>query len=75
MNDAIISIHELRALRELISSIADRHISRRELAERWGISPSTLDRRVKAGIAPRPVHGKWPLSTVIRWETEQMHGG
>ena len=74
MSDTYIILSELRAIRELVSNISDRHLGRRELAARWGISPATLDRRVKAGIAPRPVHGKWPLSTTLRFEAKQMHG-
>lgn len=32
---------------------------------------ATLDRRVKAGSAPRPINGKWPLSVVVDWEMQQ----
>ena len=71
MSEAETILREVRNLREFVATIADRHIGRHELAERWDISPATLDRRVKAGSAPRPINGKWPLSVVVEWEMQQ----
>lgn len=62
---------ELRAIREFMATIADRRLDRKELAARWGVSPSTLDRRVKTGSAPQPTNGRWPLSEIIEWEMSQ----
>jgi predicted DNA-binding transcriptional regulator AlpA len=59
---------ELKAIREFMASIGDRHLDRHEFAERLGVSVDTLDRRVKSGAAPPPLHGKWPLSVIVEWE-------
>jgi len=59
---------ELKAIREFMASIGDRHMDRHEFAERLGVSVDTLDRRVKAGSVPRPLNGKWPLSAIVEWE-------
>lgn len=65
---------ELRAIREFMATIADRRLDRKEFADRLGVSPSTLDRRVKAGTAPAPTNGRWPLSEIIEWELSQKSG-
>lgn len=59
---------ELRVIREFMATIGDRHMDRHEFAERLGVSVDTLDRRVKAGSVPKPLHGKWPLSEIVEWE-------
>ena len=41
------------------------------LAQRLGISTSTLARRVQSGAVPAPVNGRWPLATVVEWEAAQ----
>lgn len=62
---------ELRAIREFMAGIGERNLDRAQYAERLGISPSTLDRRVKAGTAAKPQNGKWPLSSIIEFEQSQ----
>lgn len=62
---------ELRAIREFIATMADRRLDRKEFADRLGVSPSTLDRRVKAKTVPAPTNGRWPLSEIIEWEMSQ----
>lgn len=59
---------ELRAIREFMEGIGNKHLDRHEFANRLGVSVDTLARRVKAGSVPQPVHGKWPLSAIIEWE-------
>lgn len=59
---------ELRAIREFMEGIGNKHLDRHEFAARLGVSVDTLARRVKAGSVPQPVHGKWPLSAIIEWE-------
>lgn len=59
---------ELRAIREFMEGIGNKHLDRHEFADRLGVSVDTLARRVKAGSVPQPVHGKWPLSAIIEWE-------
>lgn len=63
--------NELREIRELLACLADRHLSRQEMAARLGVSLSTLDRRVKARSAPPPTQGRWPLSEVLAWERQR----
>lgn len=59
---------ELRAIREFMAAIGDRHLDRHEFAERLSVSVDTLDRRVKARTVPQPLNGKWPLSSIVEWE-------
>lgn len=66
--------HDLKAIREFMANIGDRRLDRREFADRLGIHPATLDRRVKAGSVPRPVDGRWPLSVILAWEESQQRG-
>lgn len=70
MTDATI-IDELKALREMLSGIAEKHMDRQEVADRLGVHQTTLDRWVKAGSFPRPKNGKWLLSHVIQWERDR----
>lgn len=65
---------DLRAIREFMAGIGDRRLSRAEFADRLGVHPTTLDRRVKAGSVPRPVDGRWPLSAILAWEESQKRG-
>jgi len=53
-------------------AVANRHLSRSEIAKRLGVSPSTIDRRAAAGSIPRPINGRWLLSEVMAWEAGQQ---
>jgi len=53
-------------------AVANRHLSRSEMAKRLGVSPSTIDRRAAAGSIPRPINGRWLLSEVMAWEAGQQ---
>ena len=66
--------HELKAIREFMAGIGERHLDRHQFAERLGVSLATIDRRVKSGSVPMPTNGKWPLSSVIEWERSQQRG-
>jgi predicted DNA-binding transcriptional regulator AlpA len=55
----------------LLRAVAERHLGRQELAERLGVSASTIDRRAAAGSIPRPINGRWLLSDVMAWEDQQ----
>lgn len=55
----------------------DRFLSKREVCRRLGISRSTLERRIKAGAFPVPIHvsvGRvgWLTSTVNAWIAAQI---
>jgi predicted DNA-binding transcriptional regulator AlpA len=66
---------ELQQMRQLLQTVVatqNRHLDRHEMAQRLGISTSTLDRRVKARTVPAPVNGKWSLATVVEWEASQQ---
>jgi predicted DNA-binding transcriptional regulator AlpA len=69
--DLVEIAQDLKEIRALLSGIVDRHISRKELADRLGVSAATLDRRVKAKSVPLPVDGRWPLSQIIEWESQK----
>jgi transcriptional regulator with XRE-family HTH domain len=58
MTDLVEIAQDLKEIRALLSGIVDRHISRKEFAERLGVSAATLDRRVKAKTVPLPVDGR-----------------
>lgn len=58
----------------------DRRLSRRELALRFGMSRSTLCRRIALGKFPEPdfVDGqiqRWTEATVTTWEAEHQRPG
>ena len=57
----------------------DRQLTKRKLAQRWGRSPRTIDRRRMKRAIPPPdgiVDGQlfWWLSTVMRHEATQVGG-
>ena len=60
----------LREIREFMAATNDRSLSREEMADRLGISLSTLGRRIKSGDVPAPEKGRWRLSEVLRWERQ-----
>ena len=65
---------ELQQMRQLLQTVVathNRHLDRHEMAQRLGISTSTLARRVQSGAVPAPVNGRWPLATVVEWEAAQ----
>ena len=55
----------------LLRAVAERHLTRHEMAQRLNTSPSTIDRRAAAGSIPRPINGRWLLSEVMAWEAGQ----
>ena len=61
----------LREIREFIAATNDRSLTREEMAERLGISLSTLGRRIKSGDVPAPDKGRWRLSEVLKWERQR----
>ena len=55
----------------LLRAVAERHLTRHEMAQRLNVAPSTIDRRAAAGSIPRPRNGRWLLSEVMAWEAGQ----
>jgi len=53
-------------------AVANRHLTRHEMAQRLNTSPSTIDRWARAGSIPRPRNGRWLLSEVMAWEAGQQ---
>lgn len=55
----------------------DRWLSRRELADRFGLPINTLAQWASKGTGPRYVrmgrHARYRLSDVIDWETNRFH--
>jgi excisionase family DNA binding protein len=55
----------------LLRAVAERHLTRLEMAQRLNTSPSTIDRWARSGSIPRPRNGRWLLSEVMAWEAGQ----
>lgn len=61
---------DVKGLRDLVLILVkqdDRMVSRKELADRMGITTRTLSKRIDCGQVPPPVHGKWLLSEVLQF--------
>jgi len=74
MTDAAVNemIRRFDNLERVVVRVLNSRLNRQDMAERLDVSPSTLDRRVKAGTVPRPnADGKWLLSEVVEWEAGQ----
>lgn len=65
-------VQQMRALLQVVAQATNRHIDRHEMAQRLGISTSTLDRRIKDRTVPAPINGRWSLVAVVEWEQSQQ---
>ena len=64
-------LQQMHQLLQTVVATHNRHLDRHEMAQRLGISTSTLARRVQSGSVPAPANGRWPLAAVVEWEASQ----
>lgn len=64
---------DVRSLRETVLTLLNRRLSRQDMADRLGVTTRTLARMIDAGKVPPPRDGKWLLSEVVQWESDNAH--
>jgi predicted DNA-binding transcriptional regulator AlpA len=79
MSEKVVSdlLQRVAALEQkVLGGTPDRRLTKRQVAEREGVSPRTVDRHVAAGLFPAPemICGRayWWLSTLEAYDAERL---